>query len=189
MTKKRVVQDWNESLNIGALGVREVSEFLCGALVRKAWFDTQLVHNVEEDPRYQAHDIDLLWVIPVGAYLRCHTIEVKTDRNRHTGNFFFETVSVEHRDKPGAFVITRAEWLFYLFIEAGELFCFPMEELKPWFVAHEGEFVEKRARTNDNERMISWSTVGRVVPIEMASQAIKGCKRFKKVQDSWEAYT
>ncbi len=180
MKKKGSVQDWNESLQVGALGVQEVSAFLETEIVKTTWFDTQLVHNVEQDPRYQKHDIDLLWVIPVFDYLRCYTIEVKTDRNRHTGNFFFETVSVVHREKPGAFVITRAEWLFYLFIDAGDLFCFPMNALKPWFLEHEDEFAEKRSHTNNNEKMFSWTTIGRVVPIDRVVQAIAGGKRFQK---------
>ena len=187
MDEKGKRQNWKESLALGAQGVAEVSKFLESDLVKQTWFNTYLVHNVEQDQAYQNVDIDLLWVIPVGTFLRCHTIEVKSDRNRHTGNFFFETVSVEQRGKPGAFVITRAEWLFYYYILAAELYCFPMDKLKPWFLENEKSFLEKRAHSDDHERRTSWTTVGRVVPIKHVLAKISGHKIFKKAAGHWEA--
>ncbi|MBX7138860.1 MAG: hypothetical protein K1X83_12865 [Oligoflexia bacterium] len=187
MNSKKKRQDWQESLAIGKQGVADISKFLESKIVKQTWFDTYLVHNVEDEERYQDCDIDLLWVVPVQTFLQCRTIEVKTDRNRHTGNFFFETVSVEHRGRPGAFVITRAEWFFYYFITAGELYCFSTAELKPWFLKNEHEFPERRSHSDDNQRMFSWSTVGKIVPIERVMTEISHKKVFQNTESGWKA--
>jgi hypothetical protein len=186
MKNEQRLQNWKQSLAIGAQGVAEVSDFLKCDLVRKNWLDTHFVHNVEQDVRYQGSDIDLLWVVPVNNFLRCLTIEVKTDRNNHTGNFFFETVSVESRDKPGAFIITRAEWLFYYFINSKQLYCFPMADLKPWFVKNENEFEERRAYSEDNDKKLNWSTVGKIIPIDKVINEISTSRIFRMRGDLWE---
>lgn len=184
--KKQNVQNWNESLEIGAKAVHQVCNFLNSEVAKHTWLNTELVHNVEEDPRYQGYDIDLLWVIPVGEFLRCYTVEVKGDRNHETGNFFFETVSVEHRQKPGAFIISRAEWFFYYFVNNGELYCLPMDKLRPWFVEHEKRFPERRSHSENSERKSKWSTLGRIVPIRVVLSEVKDIRLFRNVDGVWK---
>lgn len=186
MRRSQTIQDWDKSVALGAKGVEDISHFLCGNIVKDTWLNTELVCNVEQDNRFRPLDIDLLWVVPIGDSLQCLTIEVKTDRNRHTGNFFFETVSVEASNKLGAFLITRAEWLFYYFIDAGELFCLPMEEVRPWFLKHIHEFREKQAYSNNQERKNTWSTRGRTVPISRVVGEIPSVRTFQKRERLWD---
>src|SRR5436190_613042 len=105
MTLANNEQEWTQSLAIGKQAVQEVVKFLHTDVVKQHWFDTRLVHSVEDDPRYQPLGIDLLWVVPERSFLRCMTIEVKGDRYASTGNFFFETVSDVRRTTTGGFVI------------------------------------------------------------------------------------
>jgi hypothetical protein len=87
---------------------------------------TVAIHSVEEDPAYQAHDVDLLWSIVDGnGRLRTIPLEVKGDRHHQTGNFFLETVSNADRQTAGCFLYTKAHWLFYVFVEVAELYCIP----------------------------------------------------------------
>lgn len=176
-------QDWQQSLSIGKQAVQEVVTFLHTDLVKRQWFDTRLVHSVEDDPRYQPLGIDLLWVVPERSFLRCMTIEVKGDRYATTGNFFFETVSNIDRTTTGAFVITKAEWLFYYFLNAGILYCLPMEVVKPWFIENLAHFKERVASSRRDAS--TWRTAGRLVPITTVLRAVSAVKAFRKTPEGW----
>ena len=190
MNDEASIQSWEESLAIGQQGVDHIVEFLHSEVVRSNWAHTELVHRIEEDKRYQVRGIDLLWVVQRENFLKCVTVEVKSDRNHHTGNFFFETVSVEERSKPGAFLITRAEWLFYYFVVSKELYCIPIRTAKPWFLTYETEFVQRKVRTVRTERGqpacdSTWTTLGRLVPIKRAIREIPGVRRFAQREGVW----
>lgn len=176
-------QEWSESLSIGKQAVQEVIKFLHTDLVKHQWFDTRLVHSVEDDPRYQPLGIDLLWVVPERSFLRCMTIEVKGDRYATTGNFFFETVSNIDRTTTGAFVITKAEWLFYYFLNTGMLYCLPMEVVKPWFIEHLARFKERVASSRRDAS--TWRTAGRLVPIATVLREVSAVRVFRKTAEGW----
>jgi len=175
-------QNWHESLAIGQIAVQEVVKFLHSDWVKQQWLPTQLVHSVEDDPRYQPMGIDLLWVVWERSFLRCMTVEVKGDRNDRTGNFFFETVSNIDRTTTGGFVITKAEWLFYCFVGPGKLYCLPMAEVKPWFLQNQQRFPERLAASKRDESR--WRTAGRLVPIDILLREVPSVKGFQLPQFS-----
>lgn len=187
MSIKNNEQEWTQSLSIGKQAAQEVVKFLHADVVKRHWFDTRLVHSVEDDPRYQPLGIDLLWVVPERSCLRCITIEVKGDRYATTGNFFFETVSDIRRTTTGAFVITQAEWLFYYFLTTGTLYCLPMEVVKPWFVENMTRFKERVA--SSRRETSTWRTAGRLVPIATVLHEVNVVKAFRKKNESWELVT
>lgn len=154
------------------------------AFLYAVWSQTVAVHNVEDDPAYQEHDIDLLWTILERDRLRIIPVEVKGDRYHQTGNFFFETVSNEGKGTAGCFLYTRAEWLFYLFVEIGDLYCLPMSVVRPWFLAQLERFSEKRTSTPVSGE--SYVTVGRLVPIETLLDEVRDVMKFRKVGESWQ---
>ncbi|CAN5481040.1 hypothetical protein BH10CHL1_BH10CHL1_41490 [soil metagenome] len=177
-------QDWHQSLSVGKQAVEEVVKFLNSDEVRRNWFDTRLVHSVEDDGRYQPLGIDLLWVVPERSFLRCMTVEVKGDRYANTGNFFFETVSDIQRTTTGGFVITKAEWLFYYFLTSNTLYCLPMEIVKPWFVENMARFKERVASSRRDAN--TWHTAGRLVPIALLLHELRAVKAFRKEKENWE---
>lgn len=185
MTTPNRVQEWHQSLAVGQQAVEAVTSFLQSPIVQTTWFATQLVHSVEDDPRYQPLGIDLLWVVPERSFLRSMTVEVKGDRYEKTGNFFFETVSDVGRSTTGGFVITRAEWLFYYFVNSGTLYCLPMEFVKPWFVANMERFRQRIAQSQRDQN--HWRTAGRLVPILIARQAVPAIKVFQYKEGIWQA--
>jgi len=136
----------------------------------REWHGTVNVENVEGDPEYQAKDIDLLWATIV----RDYTIEIKADRWHETGNFFFETVSNKERGTPGCFLYTEADFLFYYFPGPRTLYILPMPRTRAWFLANIERFAEKETTTPvGNEH---YTTVGRVVPIEVVVRDVEGVK-------------
>ena len=183
MTPTNRVQEWNQSLAIGQQAVQAVMAFLQSPVVKNTWFATQIVHSVEDDPRYQPLGIDLLWVVPERSFLRSMTVEVKGDRYDQTGNFFFETVSNIQYSTGGGFVITRAEWLFYYFINSGKLYCLPMEFVKPWFVENMSRFRERIAQSQRDGS--HWRTAGRLVPIVTALREVPAIKAFQRQDGEW----
>ncbi len=146
---------------------------------------TVAVHNVEDDPAYQAHDIDLLWTIVDGnGRLRTISIEIKGDRYHHTGNFFFETISNLGKGSPGCFLYTKAAWLFYYFVGNGHLYCLPMMQMQPWFHENSDRFREQQTSTPVGTD--SYITVGRLVPIQTVLDEVPGILQYQKRGEHWE---
>jgi hypothetical protein len=163
--------------NIARQAAVDVTHFL-----QSVWPQTVAVHNVEEDAAYQTHDVDLLWTLAEEQRLRVIPVEVKGDRYHRTGNFFFETVSNEGKGTPGCFLYTKAEWLFYYFLEIGTLYCLPMPATRLWFEANMERFREQRTSTPTRNGE-SYVTIGRLVPINVVLAEVAGVLRFQKQSD------
>lgn len=159
------------------------------AFLHDFWPQTVAVHNVEDDPAYQLHDVDLLWsLLEKDGTLRIIPVEIKGDRYHRTGNFFFETVSNEGRGTEGCFMYTRAEWLFYYFVESGALYCLPMHGVRPWFEENMERFQERRTSTPVDNGKDHYITVGRLVPIQTVLEEVPGVLVYQKGEDGvWEA--
>lgn len=157
----------------------DVTDFL-----RTFWAQTVAVHNVEDDPAYQEHDVDLLWtLLDKDGALRVIPVEIKGDSYHRTGNFFFETVSNEGRGTEGCFLYTRADWLFYYFIESGALYCLPMHAARPWFEENLHRFQERRTSTPVDNGRRHYITVGRLVPIQTVLAEVPGVLYYQKGED------
>lgn len=146
---------------------------------------TVSVHRVEDEPAYQQHDVDLLWSIVAGnGRLRIIPLEIKGDKNHHTGNFFFETVSNVSKETAGCILYTKAHWVFYVFVEIEEIYCLPMAAVYPWFTEHIEEFREVQTSTpvGDGEWYV---TNGRLVPITILLEEVEKVRHYKKNNDTW----
>jgi len=140
---------------------------------------TRGVRNVEDDPQYQAMDVDLLHTTARGEF----KIEIKGDRLDRTGNFFFETQSNREYDTPGCFLYTQADWLYYYFVETGVLYILPMPRTREWFLQTLDQFSERETTTPvgahaTKETRAHYTTVGRLVPIEEVLRGVRGVKKF-----------
>lgn len=126
------------------------------------------IENVEDNPAYQALDIDLLVNLNNDNQF---SIEIKADRYHTTGNFFFETVSNLERNTEGCFLYTQANYIFYYFIEIQRLYVLTMPEVRNWFVEHQEEFRQVATQTNVGNGNY-YTTVGKLVPITIIEQQI-----------------
>jgi len=145
---------------------RDVTAYLSGLPA------TINVENVEDDPRFRRKDIDLLWRRQVDGRNVVTTVEVKGDRQFHTGNYFLETISNEGLDTPGCFLYTEAEFVFYYFVEPRELHIIPVKEGRAWFKRNLERFRE--ARTSTPAGTGDYVTVGRLVPRDVMRAEVKG---------------
>lgn len=165
--------------SIARRAAADVTDFL-----QTFWAQTVAVHNVEDDPAYQEHDVDLLWtLLDKDGTLRVIPVEIKGDSYHRTGNFFFETVSNEGRGTEGCFLYTRADWLFYYFIESGALYCLPMHAARPWFQENQHRFQERRTSTPVDSGRNHYITVGRLVPIQTVLEEVPGVLFYQKGED------
>jgi hypothetical protein len=135
---------------------------------------TRQVQNVEDDPSYRHIDVDLRWTTDKGHY----QIEIKGDRWHQTGNFFFETTSNQEKGTPGCFLYTEADLLFYYFVVPRRLYILPMPATRHWFLGNLQRFKE-RATTTPVGHHQYYTTVGRLVPIEVVRREVFGVKRIQ----------
>jgi hypothetical protein len=137
--------------------------------------ETISVINVENDKFFQKKDIDLIWLYKYKGSVYTRFIEIKADRYSHTGNYFIETVSNEQKNKPGCFLYTEADWIFYYFVDIGELNIIPVLEARKWFLENEHRFVEKELSTSKGNKVL-YTSKGRLVPKEILNKEVKGVK-------------
>lgn len=120
-----------------------------------------LVHDVQEDPRFQHRGVDLLWDKGDGAVLG---VEVKGDRQgRRRGNYFFELISNAEKDTPGCFLYSTADLLLYVFLDVREVHCLEFKALREWFLPRTKEYPLKSTRTRTGA--VRYTTVGAIVPL------------------------
>ena len=126
----------------------------------------------------------LTGIVDGNGRLRIIPLEIKGDRNHHTGNFFFETVSNVSKETAGCILYTKAHWIFYVFVEIEEIYCLPMDGVYPWFTEHLEEFGEAKTSTpvGDEEWYV---TNGRLVPIATLLEEVEGVRHYQKSQDTW----
>ena len=139
----------------------------------KTFQETVDVQNVEAIPEYQRQDIDLLWTTTRKTF----RIEIKGDQWHKTGNFFFETLSNQELNTPGCLLYTKADYIFYYFVETRILFTLPMPATRDWFKENMARFEERSTTTPVGAG--SYTTVGRLVPITIVQKEIKGVKRVE----------
>ena len=175
MTRQLKEHDVQYTFQVAQQASADVTDFLLTSFPR-----TVAVHNVEADPAYQEYDIDLLWTVQTReGSLRVVLVEVKGDRYHRTGNFFFETVSNEGKQTQGCFLYTKADFLFYYFVEIGRLYVLPMEQVRPWFAANSHRFPERRTSTPAG--ISHYITVGRLVPIHTATAENSGILQYQRL--------
>lgn len=147
--------EMSETDTVGKKGVEIIEKYL------KTLPETIDVINVEDNHEYRKKDIDIIWKRNVEEQVIETTIEVKTDRYTHTGNYFLETVSNESKGTIGCFLYTEADFVYYYFSGLNELHIMPMPESRDWFIRNMEQFNERKTSTPiGNDKYI---TVGRLV--------------------------
>jgi hypothetical protein len=138
MSSKRYTM--TEANQVAIQGTRHMEAFLSQQA------STRALLNVEDDPIYREQDIDLLWLRQRDGIEKTTSIEIKVDRYFDTGNYFFETISNVGKNTPGCFLYSKADLLFYYFLEQ-ELHIITLEPVRAWFNARRAEFRTKRTQT------------------------------------------
>jgi hypothetical protein len=132
-----------------------------------------LIHDVQNDPRFQHRGVDLLW--DVAGQVRA--VEVKGDRHASRGTYFFELVSNLEKNTPGCFLYSGADLLLYAFIEKRELHVLPLVETRRWFLPQAARYPIKHTQTRLGDQR--YSTVGVAVPVLDVLRAVSTAERLK----------
>lgn len=148
-----------ETMKIGDEGMSIVRNFL----------ETHPSHveflNVEKNKAYQKVDIDFFWSYLNNGQVVQSSCELKTDTYK-TQNFFFETHSNLTKNTPGCFMYTEAKFLFYYFINKGDLYIMHTDTVRQWFLSNINRFQEKFLNTkSDEDDQTYYRSAGRLVPI------------------------
>lgn len=134
------------------------------------------VLNVEKDKHYQSKDIDILYVWRNSEQSFLHSIEIKGDRYSNSGNYFIETVSNETLGTLGCFLYTEADYLFYYFVDSGELSIMEVKPVRKWFLENIERFPERVVKTPVGSG--GYKSKGRLVPRDVMAKetAVKTIK-------------
>jgi hypothetical protein len=151
----------------GKAGTSEIEKYL------RKLPETIRVINVESDEKYREQDIDIIWIRSEGSDIHETFIEVKTDYQEKTGNYFLETISNDNKNTLGCFLYTEANYVYYYFINIKELHILPMPSSKEWFLNHMDEFREMATSTSSNGTIL-YRTIGRLVPKNVMQKELEG---------------
>lgn len=129
-----------------------------------------LVHDVQNDPRFQHRGVDLLWERPGQPVLG---VEVKGDRRGHRrGTYFFELISNAERNSPGCFLYSTADLLTYVFLDVRHVHVLNLRAVREWFLPRGKEFPLKTTKTRTGS--VLYTTVGASVPIRRVATEAPG---------------
>lgn len=127
-----------------------------------------LVHDVQNDPRFQHRGVDLLWERPGQKVLG---VEVKGDRQGYRrGTYFFELISNAEKDSPGCFLYSVADLFVYVFVDVQHVHVIDLKAVREWFVPRAKEYPLKTTKTRTGAML--YTTVGAAVPIKHVREAI-----------------
>lgn len=149
MNNKNYFKNSNKYAEIGAV---EVTKYL----ETTGW----TVTNVEGDKEYQSLDIDLV-ASRAGETV---TIEIKADNyGSKTDNYFCETISNTSKNTLGCFYSTKADYIFYYFLDTFELHVIPAIEAQEWLRANEYRYRIHSVKTTGANGEYWYSNQGRLV--------------------------
>jgi hypothetical protein len=149
------------------MGAADRAVWLCREVLTRE-VPGSLVHDVQNDPRFQHRGVDLLWDRPGEGVLG---VEVKGDRQGgRRGNYFFELISNAEKDSPGCFLYSTADLLVYVFLDKRETHVLTLEVVREWFVPRAKNYPLKTTRTRTGAQL--YTTVGAIVPIREVREGV-----------------
>lgn len=151
----------------GVAGAADRAVFLAREVLLREAPDS-LVHDVQNDPRFQHRGVDLLWERPGQQVLG---VEVKGDRQGfRRGTYFFELISNAEKDSPGCFLYSIADLLVYVFVDVQQVHVLELKAVREWFVSRAKDFPLKTAKTRTGANL--YTTVGASVPVKEVRKAV-----------------
>ena len=116
------IYEFKNSLNIGKNGEETIKNYLYSLE------NVLRVESVQDDKKYQNDDIDFI------VYMKNNkkfTVEVKSDTYT-SGNLYYETKSCIEFNTLGCLEKTKADFIFYYFINFDTLYIFKTNKFRDW---------------------------------------------------------
>lgn len=147
------IHDFNYSINIGNIGEEIILLYL------QSNENILSVEEVQSNKYYQQQDIDYVVHFKNGTV---KTVELKTD-TYISGNIFFETMSAVETNSIGCMYKSKADYLFYYFINTKELYIFDFDKYREWFKQNKSHFYLKRLK-NKGKYCGTYTSEGYTIP-------------------------
>lgn len=116
------IYEFKKSLDVGELGENIVEKYL------KNLDNVKKIESVKDIKRYQEDDIDFLVYLNGGEKV---SIEVKCDSYK-SGNLYYETKSCVEFNTIGCLEKTKADYIFYYFLNLNVLYIFKTKKFRSW---------------------------------------------------------
>ena len=116
------IYEFKKSLDVGELGENIIEKYLNNLK------NVKRIESVKEMKKYQEDDIDFLVYLNGGKKV---SIEVKCDSYK-SGNLYYETKSCVEFNTLGCLEKTKADYIFYYFLNLNTLYIFKTEQFRSW---------------------------------------------------------
>ena len=154
------IHNFKDSLVIGTLGETHILDYLHKNPNIKDIVD------VRNDALYRKMDVDFVAIMSSGQELK---IEIKTDSYK-SGNIFYEWTSAVETDSIGCMQKTKADFLFYYFVNLDVLYILDMPAYRDWFETQKAMFDllgYKKSLRNKRYNNTTYETVGYAFPTDI----------------------
>jgi hypothetical protein len=170
------ITNFNEENHFAQQGEHLCAEYL------KSIPSTYEVYDVRHYEDCRENDIDFFWIYrnnnkeyPLHSEKK---IDIKTDKKRKWGNFFFETISNCEKNSLGCFLKTDSDYFLYLFVDYNyktkkiikkyDMYFLEIKPVREWFHLVKDNYEDKFPRTyyNNNDKSKGFYTSkGKAIPI------------------------
>lgn len=152
------IHNFKESLILGEQGEEIIVNHI------KENKNTKSIIDVRNDKEYQKIDVDIVINhINNNSYYG----EIKTDSYK-SGNIFYETISAQEVNSLGCMDKTKADFLFYYFINMNKLYTLNMKKYNEWFNKNKSYFDKqgyRKALKNSRYNGSTYSSIGYAIPL------------------------
>lgn len=173
------IYEFNKSLNVGELGEDIVEKYL------NSLDNVKKISCVKDIKKYQEDDIDFIVHLSNG---KKTSIEVKADSYK-SGNLYYETKSCVEYNTLGCLEKTKADYLFYYFINLNVLYIFKTKQFRKW-VRKEIEMfnlkpssskLKKKSVLNKTFNDVDvYTSEGYTIPLKYIENELKDTNTYKK---------
>lgn len=176
---RRRVYEFKKSLNVGELGEDIVENYLLKLpnVVR--------VESVKDIKKYQEDDIDFIVHFKNG---KKSSIEVKCDSYK-SGNLYYETKSCAEYNTVGCLEKTKADYIFYYFLNLKILYIFKTNEFRDWvrdeikkhYINPEiSRLTPKKVYNKSFNQTDTYTSLGYTIPLNYIEDRLYNTKVYKK---------
>lgn len=157
------VYEFNSSNQVGKVG----EEFVLSQL--KTLPQVSEIIDVSDNRHYQIEDVDFFVRFVNGQEYK---VEIKTDTYK-SGNLFFEIYSNVETRTQGCLMKTKADYLFYYFVNLKSLYVFHMEDFKKFVLDNLNSFKQRTVKN------LTFNSMGYLVPLKFIEENFKNMKKYR----------
>ena len=133
------------------------------------------ITDVSTIEKYRDEDIDCILEFTDN---KKKTGEIKTDTYL-SGNIFYETVSNLEYGTLGCMEKSKADYLFYYFINSDELYIIDFPKYKKWFNENKHRFDCKKLKNKNKRENGIYNSIGYTIPKVLFEREFNAYKKFK----------